>query len=70
MIRDLNQSFVVVVSSASLHSLFQYNEEVDDVEKLVMKKKVINHQVKQMRNDIDEEEGRNNVHSFFLSFQM
>ena len=70
MIRDLNQSFVVVVSSASLHSLFQYNEEVDDVEKLVMKKKVINHQVKQMRNDIDEEEDRNNVHSFFLSFQM
>ena len=70
MIRDLNQSFVVVVSSASLHSLFQYNEQVDDVEKLVMKKKVINHQVKQMRNDIDEEEGRNNVHSFFLSFQM
>lgn len=70
MIRDLNQSFVVVVSSASLHSLFQYNEQADDVEKLVMKKKVINHQVKQMRNDIDEEEGRNNVHSFFLSFQM
>ena len=70
MIRDLNLNSVVVVSFASLHSLFQYIEEVDAVEKLEKKQEVINHQVKQMRNDIDEEEGRNNVHSFFLSFQM
>ena len=70
MIRDLNLNSVVVVSFASLHSLFQYIEEVDAVAKLVMKQKVINHQVKQMRNDTDEEEDRNNAHLSLLSFQM
>lgn len=70
MIRDLNLNSVVVVSFASLHSLFQYIEEVDAVEKLEKKQKVINHQVKQMRNDTDEEEDKNNVHLSLLSFQM
>ena len=70
MIRDLNLNSVVVVSFASLHNLFQYIEEVDAVEKLEKKQKVINHQVKQMRNDTDEEEDKNNAHLSLLSFQM